>query len=107
MFAIRNHNNEVFWELVKLHHKYYKEDSSFNSLLHYAAAYGNIEVIPPLLTKIKQRRNKRNYYPWEVAVGKGHLGCAQLLERPETTEENAFNFFNNIMMLTVKNIDGK
>jgi ankyrin repeat protein len=28
---------------------------------------------------IIQIKNKRNYYPWEMAIMKGHLGCAKLL----------------------------
>jgi len=41
-----------------------KADSSLNTLLHYAAAYGNIEAIMILKNHIEQSRNKRGLIPW-------------------------------------------
>ena len=64
--------------------KYYRKDSSANSLLHYAAAYGNTWAIKQLLPILKQEKNKRGFYPWDIAVGKGHIGCAKLLEDEDT-----------------------
>lgn len=55
-------------------------DSSQNSLLHYAAAYGNIEAIMILKDRQEQSKNKKGLYPWEIAIYKGHLGAAKLLE---------------------------
>lgn len=57
-----------------------KVDSSLNTLLHYAAAYGNIEAIQILKDRIEQTKNKRGLYPWEIAIYKGHIGAAKLLE---------------------------
>ena len=51
-----------------------------NTLLHYAAAYGNIQAILILKDKQDQCKNKKGLYPWEVAIHKGHLGAAQLLQ---------------------------
>lgn len=59
-------------------------------MLHYAAAYGNFRIMNPLLQRLMQRKNKRNYYPWELAVGKGHIGCARILEDPNTVSEEEF-----------------
>ena len=42
MIAIRNHNNEILYLLLEKGCKSSKCDSTENSLLHYAAAYGNI-----------------------------------------------------------------
>ena len=42
MYAIRNHNNDVLVKLLSEGSKINKTDTSLNSLLHYAAAYGNI-----------------------------------------------------------------
>lgn len=42
MFAIRNHNNEILYQLLEEGCKYSKSDSTENTLLHYAAAYGNV-----------------------------------------------------------------
>lgn len=41
MIAIRNHHNDIFFTLLNAGFKYYKKDLSNNTLLHYAAAYGN------------------------------------------------------------------
>lgn len=65
MYAIRNHNNNILYKLLVAGCRPYKSDSTLNTLLHYAAAYGNIEAIKMLLNNnIYQCKNKRNYYPW-------------------------------------------
>ena len=79
MFAIRNHNNELLYQLLEEGCKHSKSDSTENTLLHYAAAYGNVEAILLFRNIIEQSPNKRGYYPWEFAIMKGHLGCAKLL----------------------------
>lgn len=81
MYAIRNHNNDILYKLLISGCRPFKADTTLNTLLHYAAAYGNIEALKMLLNNsITQTKNKRNFYPWEVAVMKGHLGCAKILE---------------------------
>lgn len=35
-----------------------------NGLLHYAAAYGNIEAIYILKERMDQTKNKKGVYPW-------------------------------------------
>jgi ankyrin repeat protein len=47
--------------------------------LHYAAAYGNLFILKYLLEFIKQVQNKERLYPWDIAIGKGHLACAKYL----------------------------
>jgi ankyrin repeat protein len=42
MYAIRNHNNEILFKLLSAGCKHNRNDSSLNTLLHYAAAYGNV-----------------------------------------------------------------
>ena len=42
VYAIRNHNNDVLVRLLSEGCKFNKPDTSLNSLLHYAAAYGNL-----------------------------------------------------------------
>ena len=42
MLAIRNYQNEAFFYLFANSARYYKRDYSYNTLLHYAAAYGNL-----------------------------------------------------------------
>ena len=79
MYAIRNNNNDVLVKLLSEGCKFNKPDTSLNSLLHYAAAYGNAEAIILLRDFITQAKNKRNLYPWEFAIMKGHIGCAKLL----------------------------
>lgn len=82
MMAIRNNHNDIFFSLFTTSIKYYRRDFSHNTLLHYAAAYGNVEVVKYLLqTKLNlQTPNKKNFYPYEIAVLKGHFQCAKLLE---------------------------
>lgn len=80
MIAIRNNNNDCLVRLIENGCKLEKVDSSLNTLLHYAAAYGNIEAIHILKDRIPQSKNKRGLYPWELAVYKGHIGAAKLLE---------------------------
>lgn len=58
MMAIRNHNHESFRELLKEQPKLLKSDSSGNTLIHYAAAYGNIFILKYLLGFLKQIQNK-------------------------------------------------
>jgi ankyrin repeat protein len=81
MLAIRNNHNDIFFSLFNVSTKYYRRDFSHNTLLHYAAAYGNVEVVKYLLeTKLNlQTPNKKNFYPYEIAVLKGHYQCAKLL----------------------------
>lgn len=43
--ALRNHHNDIFFELLKDGQSSIKKDYSNNTLLHYAAAYGNIEMV--------------------------------------------------------------
>jgi ankyrin repeat protein len=64
MIAIRNNNNECLVRLIENGCKLEKVDSSLNTLLHYAAAYGNIEAIHILKDRIEQSKNKRGMYPW-------------------------------------------
>jgi ankyrin repeat protein len=106
MFAVRNSNYEAFRMLMSEGVKLYKCDSSLNSMLHCAAAYGNYPVLKYLIGILKQTKNKSNLYPWEVAVGKGHLACAQLLDNKFTVEEERFDFSGNIMMSMMRNITG-
>ena len=80
MIAIRNNNNDCFVKLLENGCKLDKVDSSMNTLLHYAAAYGNIEAILILKDRREQCKNRKGLYPWEVAIHKGHLGAAKLLE---------------------------
>lgn len=42
VIALRNHQNDIFFELLKESQAFIKKDYSNNTLLHYAAAYGNI-----------------------------------------------------------------
>lgn len=42
MYAIMNHNNEILFRLLSLGCKHNRCDTSLNTLLHYAAAYGNV-----------------------------------------------------------------
>lgn len=53
MFAIRNKHSEILYELLEQGGKYIKPDSSGNTLLHYAAAYGNMEAIIVLKKELK------------------------------------------------------
>mgnify|MGYP002346451936 CR=1 FL=1 len=66
MMAIRNNHNDIFFNLFTTSVKYYRRDFSHNTLLHYAAAYGNVEVVKYLLeTKLNlQTPNKKNFYPY-------------------------------------------
>jgi len=47
---------------------------------------------------IQQGKNKRNYYPWEMAIMKGHLGCAKLLGSHlfEFKQDPLYMFMTNI-----------
>ncbi len=42
MLAIRNNHNDIFFNLFHASIKYNRRDFSHNTLLHYAAAYGNV-----------------------------------------------------------------
>eukprot|EP00919_Chromeraceae_sp_WS-2016_P064624 GHVR01153045.1.p2 GENE.GHVR01153045.1~~GHVR01153045.1.p2 ORF type:complete len:101 (+),score=8.82 GHVR01153045.1:1459-1761(+) len=64
MIAIRNNHNDIFFNLLFNSHKYYRRDYSFNNLLHYAAAYGNQEIIKYLIKFMPQSPNKKNVYPF-------------------------------------------
>lgn len=77
VIAIRNHQNDIFFQLAK--DANFKRDYSNNTLLHYAAAYGNIELVTYLNNIMSQIPNKKNFYPWELSVLKGHFYCATLL----------------------------
>lgn len=82
-FSIRNNNHLASYELLRNGAKYYKKDTSNNSLLHYCAAYGNTLFLQHFLPYLKSNKNKHRYYPWEIAVGKGHIACMKLLEKHE------------------------
>ena len=45
MIAIRNNHNDIFFNLFFNCTKYHRRDYSHNTLLHYAAAYGNFVII--------------------------------------------------------------
>lgn len=64
MYAIRNHNNEIVHKLLSAGCKHNISDTSLNTLLHYAAAYGNIEAVIFLRDHINQTKNRKHYYPW-------------------------------------------
>ena len=81
MMAIRNCQNDAFFYLFGGIQKYYKRDYSYNTMLHYAAAYGNSEIVRYLLDMgMAQTMNRKKYYPFEMAVLKGHFHCARMLE---------------------------
>jgi ankyrin repeat protein len=42
IIALRNHQNDIFFQLIKETQSNFKRDYSNNTLLHYAAAYGNL-----------------------------------------------------------------
>ena len=80
MMSIRNHQNDCFFYLFGSVPRYYRRDYSYNTMLHYAAAYGNLEVVRYLQDiGTVQTMNKKKFYPFEVAVLKGHYECARLL----------------------------
>lgn len=80
MLAIRNNHNDIFFNLFTQSERYYKRDYSYNTLLHYAAAYGNAEVVKYLLDMgMGQTMNRKSFYPFEIAILKGHFQCAKLL----------------------------
>lgn len=89
MIAIRNNNNDCLVKLVENGCRIDKFDSSINSLLHYAAAYGNMEAITMLQDICPYRKNKKGLYPSEIALFKGHLTCAKKLH--EAIPEGDFN----------------
>lgn len=101
MVAIRNNNNDCFIKLIENGCRLEKVDSSLNSLLHYAAAYGNIEAILILRDVLDQTKNKKGLYPWELAIYKGHLGAAELLEPDE-----ALDFIEDPLYFALSNIRG-
>jgi ankyrin repeat protein len=81
MIAIRNYQNDIFFSLFSNSSCYYKRDYSYNTLLHYAAAYGNMEIVKYLLEMgMNQTMNRKSFYPFEIAILKGHISCAKLLE---------------------------
>lgn len=81
MIAIRNQQNDIFFQLFQSSTRYYKRDYSYSTLLHYAAAYGNCEVVKYLLDMgMPQTMNRKSFYPFEIAILKGHYHCARLLE---------------------------
>lgn len=100
VYAIRNHNNEIMYRLLSAGCKHNRNDTSMNTLLHYAAAYGNVEAVLFLRDHISQTKNRRNYYPLEMAVMKGHLGCAKLLS------DHLFSFQQDPLFLFMTNIRG-
>lgn len=79
VIALRNHHNDIFFSFLKSADVNFKRDYSNNTNLHYAAAYGNVELVMYLSKIIPQIPNKKNFYPWEIAVLKGHHYCAQIL----------------------------
>lgn len=54
----------MLFKLLAAGCKHNRSDSSLNTLLHYAAAYGNVEAIMVLRDHLIQVKNKKNYYPW-------------------------------------------
>ena len=48
-----------------------------------------------------QTKNKKGLYPWEVAIYKGHLGAAKLLEPDEV-----FDFVEDPLYFALSNIRG-
>jgi ankyrin repeat protein len=81
MIAIRNYQNDIFFLLFQQCPRYYKRDYSYNTLLHYAAAYGNMEIVKYLLdVGMAQTMNRKSFYPFEIAILKGHYHCARMLE---------------------------
>lgn len=80
MIAIRNYQNEIFFMIFQSLQRYYKRDYSYNTLLHYAAAYGNLEIVKFFgEIGMGQAMNRKSLYPFEIAVLKGHYQCARLL----------------------------
>lgn len=80
MMAIRNYQNDLFFYLFNNSPRYYKRDYSYNTLLHYAAAYGNMEIVKYLLeVGMQQTMNRKSFYPFEIAILKGHYQCAKIL----------------------------
>ena len=49
----------------------------------------------------EQTKNKKGLYPWEIAIYKGHLGAAKLLEPDE-----AFDFVEDPLFFALSNIRG-
>lgn len=103
--ALRNHHNDIFFQLLKEAQGSFKRDYSNNTMLHYAAAYGNIELVMFLRKIMEQIPNKKNFYPWEVAVLKGHFHCAQLLEMKGSKVIN-FPHHHHLIFLLLKNPRG-
>jgi ankyrin repeat protein len=79
VIALRNHHNDVFFQILQETSCSLRRDHSNNTLLHYAAAYGNLELVIYLSNIMEQIPNKKNFYPWEVAILKGHFLCAKAL----------------------------
>lgn len=100
MVAIRNNNNEFLHKILEAGCKLDKQDSSHNSLLHYAAAYGNVEAILMLRQYIPLSRNKHGLYPCEIAILKGHIGSAKLLH------DSVLEYNEDPMFLALSNIRG-
>lgn len=106
MFAIRNHNHDLLREILKERPKLLKTDSSGNTLLHYAAAYGNLFVVKYLLTFMKQVPNKEGFHPWEISMGKGHLACSKYLREERTFESGELISGQTLEILMLKNVVG-
>ena len=65
VYAIMNHNNDILYKLLISGCRPFRTDTTLNTLLHYSAAYGNMEAIKMLkANEMNQTKNKRNYYPW-------------------------------------------
>ena len=45
VFALRNHHNDIFFNILNETGCSLRRDHSNNTLLHYAAAYGNLELV--------------------------------------------------------------
>lgn len=103
--ALRNHQNDIFFELLRDSQSNINRDYSNNTLLHYAAAYGNTELVIYLSSIISQIPNKKNFYPWELAVLKGHYYCAQLLEMKDGKAVQ-FPQHHHLIYLLLKNPRG-
>ena len=81
MIAIRNYQNDIFFQIFNNLQRYYKRDYSYNTLLHYAAAYGNMEIVKFFIEiGMLQTMNRKSLYPFEIAILKGHYACAKMLE---------------------------
>ncbi len=86
IITIKNGHVEVASFLLKHGALFDEPDSSLNSPMHYAAAYGFAECIDELKRAGANVNtlNSWNLSPLSVALAKGHFGCVKkLLAYPE------------------------